>query len=144
MHKRIHTVLIANRGEIASRIIRTCRKMGIRTVAVFSEADRHAPYVPQADQAVHIGAPEPQHSYLDQDKIIAAAKRTQADAIHPGYGFLAENAAFARKCAAEGFIFIGPNPEAIEAMGSKSQAKSIMEEAGVPVVPGYKGVDQSE
>jgi acetyl-CoA carboxylase biotin carboxylase subunit len=139
----LSSILIANRGEIASRIIRTCRKMGIRSIVVFSEADRNAPFVAEADQAVFIGESSPAQSYLDQDKIIAVAKRTQADAIHPGYGFLAENAAFARRCAEEGIIFIGPHPEAIEAMGSKSAAKSLMQKHGVPVVPGYQGADQS-
>ncbi|MEL6191582.1 MAG: acetyl-CoA carboxylase biotin carboxylase subunit [Bacteroidota bacterium] len=143
MSKKIHTILIANRGEIASRVIRTCRKMGIATVAVFSEADRHAPFVQDADMAVYIGESEPAKSYLDQDKLITAAKRTGAEAIHPGYGFLSENAGFARRCKEEGIIFIGPNPEAIEAMGSKSKAKALMEAHKVPVVPGYKGDDQS-
>ncbi|MEM6767251.1 MAG: acetyl-CoA carboxylase biotin carboxylase subunit [Bacteroidota bacterium] len=143
MTKYIHTVLIANRGEIASRVIRTCRKMGIGTVAVFSEADRQAPFVGEADTAVYIGESEPAKSYLDQNKLIAAAKRTGATAIHPGYGFLSENAGFAKRCKEEGLIFIGPNPEAIEAMGSKSKAKALMEEYKVPVVPGYKGDDQS-
>lgn len=139
----IQILLIANRGEIASRIIRTCRKMGIKAIAVFSEADRNAPFVAEADQAVFIGESSPSASYLDQDKIIAAAKKTKADAIHPGYGFLAENAGFARKCQEEGLLFIGPHLEAIEAMGSKAKAKTIMEAHGVPVVPGYQGDDQS-
>ncbi len=143
MSKKIHTILIANRGEIASRVMRSCRKMGIATVAVFSEADRYAPFVKDADTAVYIGESEPAKSYLDQDKLIAAAKRTGAEAIHPGYGFLSENAGFARRCKDEGIIFIGPNPEAIEAMGSKSKAKALMEAHKVPVVPGYKGDDQS-
>ncbi len=142
--KSINTILIANRGEIASRIMHTCKKMGITCVAVYSEADKNAPFVRQADVAIHIGDPEPIQSYLDQDKIIKAALRSGADAIHPGYGFLSENASFARRCADEGIIFIGPKPEAIAAMGSKSQAKAIMEESGVPVIPGYKGKDQSD
>ena len=102
MSKKIQTILIANRGEIASRVMRTCRKMGIATVAVFSEADRYAPFVKDADTAVYIGESEPAKSYLDQDKLIAAAKRTGAVAIHPGYGFLSENAGFARRCKEEG------------------------------------------
>ena len=142
--KSINTILIANRGEIASRVIRTCKKMGITSVAVYADADKNAPFVRQADLAVHIGASEPLQSYLDQNKIITAAKRTGADAIHPGYGFLSENADFARLCKTEGIIFIGPNPEAIAAMGSKSKAKIMMKQAGVPVVPGYDGEDQSE
>ncbi len=142
--KSINTILIANRGEIASRIMRTCKKMGITCVAVYSEADKNAPFVKQADVAIHIGDPEPIQSYLDQDKIIKAALRSGADAIHPGYGFLSENASFAKRCADEGIIFIGPKPEAIAAMGSKSQAKAIMEESRVPVIPGYKGKDQSD
>ncbi len=142
--KHINTILIANRGEIASRIIRTCKKMGITSAVVYSEADKNAAFVRQADLAVHIGEPEPVKSYLDQDKIIAAAKRVEADAIHPGYGFLSENATFARRCDKEGLIFIGPKPNAIEAMGSKSRAKEIMEQSSVPVIPGYRGEDQSD
>ncbi|MEB3347317.1 acetyl-CoA carboxylase biotin carboxylase subunit [Aquimarina gracilis] len=141
--KSINTILIANRGEIASRIIRTCKKMGITSVAVYSEADKNALFVKQADLAIYIGDPEPAKSYLDQDKIIQAAKTTGADAIHPGYGFLSENATFAQRCKDEGITFIGPKPEAIEAMGSKSRAKEIMEQSGVPVIPGYRGKDQS-
>lgn len=141
--KMIQSILIANRGEIASRIIRTCRKMGIRSIAVFSDADREAPFVAEADLAIYLGPSSPQASYLDQNKVIAAAKKTAADAIHPGYGFLSENADFARRCKAEDLIFIGPHPEAIAAMGSKSNAKALMEEHGVPVIPGYRGEDQS-
>lgn len=141
--KQIDTILIANRGEIASRIIRTCKKMGIRTIAVYSEADKLAPYVREADQAIHIGPPEPARSYLDQDKIIQAAKRHRADAIHPGYGFLSENADFAAYCRREKIIFIGPNTEAIRRMGSKSAAKALMQQHGVPTIPGYQGADQS-
>lgn len=142
--KKIKRILIANRGEIASRIIRTCKKMGITSIAIFSEADRNAPFVSQADLAVFIGESAPNESYLVQEKIITAAKKTQANAIHPGYGFLSENTTFAKKCSDENIIFIGPNPTAIDAMGSKSNAKKIMEENGVPVIPGYKGKDQSE
>mgnify|MGYP000430039247 CR=1 FL=1 len=141
--KSIHSILIANRGEIASRIIRTCRKMGIKSIAVFSEADRAAPFVTQADLAVFIGESSPPASYLDQDKIIETAKKTGADAIHPGYGFLAENVEFAQRCEQEGLIFIGPHPKAIAAMGSKSEAKTLMKSHNVPVVPGYQGSDQS-
>jgi len=141
--KQINSILIANRGEIASRVIRTCRKMGIKSIAVFSEADRNAPFVEQADIAVFIGESTPAQSYLDQDKIIATAKKTGADAIHPGYGFLSENVGFTQRCDKEGIIFIGPNANAIDAMGSKSKAKTLMIQHKVPVVPGYQGSDQS-
>jgi len=140
----INAILIANRGEISSRVSRTCRKMGIRSIAVFSDADRHMPFVRDADEAVYIGASSPAESYLDVDKVIEAAKSSGADAIHPGYGFLSENASFAQRCAQEGIIFIGPNPEAITAMGSKSQAKALMIKHEVPTVPGYQGTDQSK
>lgn len=141
--KSINTILIANRGEIASRIIRTCRKMGIKSIAVFSDADSEGLFVQEADTAVHIGESSPSVSYLNQDKLIAVAQQHQADAIHPGYGFLSENTGFAEKCEKAGIIFIGPNPTAIEAMGSKSRAKTIMREHDVPVIPGYQGEDQS-
>lgn len=141
--KHINTILVANRGEIASRIFRTCKKMGITSVAVYADADKNAPYVQEADLAIHIGDSEPAASYLNQDKIIAAAKQVNADAIHPGYGFLSENPDFAERCRKENLIFIGPNVEAIRAMGSKAEAKSIMEKAKVPIIPGYKGKDQS-
>jgi len=139
----LSSILIANRGEISSRISRTCKKMGIQSIAVFSEADRNAPFVADADMAIFIGESTPAKSYLDQEKIIAAAKQVGAHGIHPGYGFLSENAGFAQRCAEEGLVFIGPNPEAIVAMGSKSKAKALMEAHHVPVVPGYKGEDQS-
>ncbi len=142
--KKVNTILIANRGEIASRVIRACKKMGITCVAVYSDADSNALFVKQADLAIHIGGSEPVKSYLDQDKIIAAAKRSGADAIHPGYGFLSENASFVKRCHDEGIIFIGPKSEAIEAMGSKSRAKELMKKSGVPIVPGYNGKDQSD
>jgi 3-methylcrotonyl-CoA carboxylase alpha subunit len=141
--KAIETILIANRGEIACRIIRTLKRMGIRSIAVYSEADRNALHVAMADAAYEIGAAPPRESYLDQAKILKAAKESGADAIHPGYGFLSENAGFAEACAKAGVIFIGPPPAAIRAMGSKSEAKALMEKAGVPLVPGYHGADQS-
>ena len=141
--KKIDSILIANRGEIASRVIRTCRLMGIRTIAVYSEADTNSPYVKEADTAVYIGDNNPNASYLNQNKIIEAAKRTLADAIHPGYGFLSENAAFANLCQENKIIFIGPNTKAIELMGSKSKAKSLMSKHKVPIIPGYQGKDQS-
>ncbi|MEL6651118.1 MAG: acetyl-CoA carboxylase biotin carboxylase subunit [Bacteroidota bacterium] len=142
--KQINSILIANRGEIASRIIRTCRKLGIRSIVLYSEADRKAPFVREADTAIFLGPSEPAASYLNQDKIIQAAAQTGANAIHPGYGFLSENAQFARVCAEKGLIFVGPNPAAIEAMGDKARAKSLMQKHIVPVVPGYQGEDQSE
>jgi len=139
-----HKILIANRGEIALRVMRTARALGYRTVAVFSSADRSARHVKLADQAVHIGEALPAHSYLDIEAIIAAAKASGADAVHPGYGFLAENADFARACRDAGLVFIGPSPEAIMALGNKSRAKQLMLDAGVPCVPGYQGDDQGE
>ncbi len=132
-------LLIANRGEIACRIARTARRMGVRTVAVYSDADAHAAHVTACDESVHIGGARPQESYLRGDVILEAARRAGAEAIHPGYGFLSENADFARACAAAGMVFIGPSPEAIAAMGSKSAAKALMEKAGVPLTPGYHG-----
>ncbi len=138
------TVLIANRGEIACRVIRTCRRLGLRSVAVFSEADANARHVRMADVAFPIGGPRPSESYLRGDVILEVAKKTGAQAIHPGYGFLSENAAFARACREAGVIFIGPKPESIEAMGSKAEAKALMEKHGVPLVPGYHGEDQNE
>ncbi|MBV9832814.1 MAG: acetyl/propionyl/methylcrotonyl-CoA carboxylase subunit alpha [Alphaproteobacteria bacterium] len=136
-------ILIANRGEIACRVIKTARAMGVKTVAVYSDADRGARHVALADEAVHIGAAPARESYLVIDKLIDAAKRTGAEGIHPGYGFLSENAAFADACKAAGIVFIGPPASAICAMGSKSEAKKLMETAKVPLVPGYHGDDQA-
>jgi 3-methylcrotonyl-CoA carboxylase alpha subunit len=136
-------ILIANRGEIACRVIKTARQLGIKTVAVYSDADRLARHVAMADEAVRIGGSPARESYLVADRIIAAARQTGAEAIHPGYGFLSENAGFAEACARAGLVFIGPPPAAIRAMGSKSEAKKIMERAKVPLVPGYHGDDQS-
>lgn len=144
MAQQLSKILIANRGEIACRVIRTARAMGIKTVAVYSDADANAQHVLQADEAVHIGGSPSSESYLCADKVIAAAQRTGAQAIHPGYGFLSENEAFAEALEQAGLIFIGPPVAAIAAMGSKSAAKHIMENAGVPLVPGYHGDDQSE
>jgi 3-methylcrotonyl-CoA carboxylase alpha subunit len=136
-------VLIANRGEIACRVIRTCKRLGIATVAVYSDADRHALHVEMADEAVHIGPAQASESYLNMDRILAAAKQAGAEAIHPGYGFLSENSEFARRCKKAGVVFIGPSPESMDAMASKSAAVTLMEKAGVPVTPGYHGEDQS-
>ena len=136
-------ILIANRGEIACRVIKTAKRLGIKTVAVYSDADRNARHVAMADEAVHIGPSAARESYLVADRIIDAAKRTGAQAVHPGYGFLSENAGFADACAAAGIVFIGPPAASIRAMGSKSEAKKIMEKARVPLVPGYHGDDQS-
>ncbi len=131
-------LLIANRGEIACRIIRTARRMGIETVAVFSDVDRDALHVRAADRAEHIGGAAARDSYLDIEALLAAAARSGADSVHPGYGFVAENAEFAQACAAAGLIFVGPTPEAMRAMGSKIEAKRIVAAAGTPVVPGYQ------
>ncbi len=135
-------ILIANRGEIACRVIDTCRRLGVRTVAVYSDADAQARHVAMADEAVHIGPAPARESYLVIDRIIDAAKRTGAQAIHPGYGFLSEKAEMARACQAAGLVFIGPPASAIEAMGLKGAAKALMQQAEVPVVPGYHGDDQ--
>ncbi|CAG0934354.1 geranyl-CoA carboxylase alpha subunit [Rhodocyclaceae bacterium] len=137
-------ILIANRGEIACRIIRSCRARGIRTVAVVSSADRHAPHARLADEVYEIGAAPPRESNRDIGRIIAAAKATGAQAVHPGYGFLSENAEFAEACVAAGLVFIGPPAEAIRLMGNKAEAKRRMREAGVPCIPGYDGTDQSD
>ncbi len=133
-------ILIANRGEIALRIIRACRELGIKTVAVYSEADRYALHVRFADEAVCIGPPPSKESYLNIPRLVAASEVTNADAIHPGYGFLAENASFAEICSTSGITFIGPDPNAITKMGDKALAKETMRNAGVPVVPGSDGV----
>src|SRR5512133_2562615 len=142
--KPIKKVLIANRGEIAVRIIRSCREMGIHTVAVFSDADRTSMHVRYAGEAYHIGPSPSNESYLKIDKIIEVAKQSGADAIHPGYGFLSENAEFSRRCKEEGIIFIGPSPEAILGMGDKITARRTMIKAGVPVVPGTSEAVTSE
>jgi len=132
-------LLIANRGEIACRVARTARRLGIHTIAVYSDADADAAHVAACDEAVHLGGPHAQDSYLRADLILDAARRTRAQAVHPGYGFLSENAEFAAECAAAGIVFVGPSPAAISAMGSKSSAKALMEKAGVPLTPGYHG-----
>ncbi|HEX6661865.1 MAG TPA: biotin carboxylase N-terminal domain-containing protein, partial [Sphingomicrobium sp.] len=136
------SLLIANRGEIACRVIRTARRLGIRTVAVYSDADAKALHVRMADEAVHIGPSPARESYLVGAKIIAAAKATKAEAIHPGYGFLSENAGFAQAVIDAELIWVGPTPDSIRAMGLKDAAKKLMTEAGVPVTPGYLGENQ--
>ncbi|MDF2639382.1 MAG: acetyl/propionyl/methylcrotonyl-CoA carboxylase subunit alpha [Novosphingobium lindaniclasticum] len=138
----IRSLLIANRGEIACRVIRTARRMGIRTVAVYSDADADALHVREADEAVHIGPSLARESYLVGEKILAAARQTGAEAIHPGYGFLSENAEFAQAVKDAGLVWVGPNPASITAMGLKDAAKTLMAEAGVPVTPGYMGANQ--
>ncbi|MFN7944383.1 MAG: acetyl-CoA carboxylase biotin carboxylase subunit [Blastocatellia bacterium] len=142
--KTFHKILIANRGEIALRIIRTCRVMGIAAVAVYSDADASAPHVLAADEAVHLGPAAASESYLNIERIIEAARGIRADAIHPGYGFLSENAEFAEACAAAGLVFIGPSPQAIRQMGLKSAGRRVAAAADVPTVPGYDGEDQSD
>ena len=136
-------ILIANRGEIACRVIDTCKRLAIDTVAVYSDFDAHARHVALADEAIHVGAPSALESYLKIDTIINAALASGAQAIHPGYGFLSENADFAERCAAADLSFIGPSAEAIRTMGSKQAAKALLETAAVPLVPGYHGADQS-
>ena len=136
------SVLIANRGEIACRIIRTARAMGLRTIAVYSRADASALHVRMADEALAIGPAPAAQSYLDIERVLAAAKASGAECIHPGYGFLSENADFAEACVAAGIAFVGPPPSALRAMGLKDEAKALMRAAGVPVTPGYDGADQ--
>jgi acetyl/propionyl-CoA carboxylase alpha subunit len=136
------SVLIANRGEIARRIIRTARRMKMRTIAVFSEADARAPHVREADEARCIGPAPAGDSYLNVANILAAAKAAKAESLHPGYGFLAENAGFAEACAAADIVFVGPPARAIRLMGLKNEAKALMARAGVPVAPGYGGAKQ--
>ncbi|HSR22595.1 MAG TPA: biotin carboxylase N-terminal domain-containing protein, partial [Candidatus Eisenbacteria bacterium] len=131
----IRRLLVANRGEIARRVIRTCRDLGVSTVAVFSDADADAPYVHEADLAVHLPGTAATDTYLRTDLVVGAAERAGADAVHPGYGFLAENAAFARAVLAAGLTWVGPPPDAVETMGSKIESKRLMAEAGVPVLP---------
>ena len=138
----IKSLLIANRGEIACRVIRTARSLGIRTIAVYSDADANALHVREADEAVHIGPSPARESYLVGERILEAARQTGAEAIHPGYGFLSENAEFARAVQVAGLVWVGPNPASIDAMGLKDAAKKLMAEAGVPVTPGYMGENQ--
>jgi 3-methylcrotonyl-CoA carboxylase alpha subunit len=138
-YRRFSSLLIANRGEIAVRVIRTARAMGLTTVAVYSEADRDAMHVAMADQAVLLGPARARDSYLSIERVIDAARKTGAEAVHPGYGFLSESAEFAQGCFDAGLVFVGPTAAMIRAMGSKSGSKMLMEQAGVPLVPGYHG-----
>ncbi len=143
MRKKINSILIANRGEIASRIIRSCQNMGIISVAVYSDTDREAPFVQQADKACYLGGNVPSASYLNQGVLLKIAAQEEVDAIHPGYGFLSENSVFAQKCVEANILFIGPHPGAIAAMASKANAKKLMERHQVPIIPGYQEDDQS-
>src|SRR6202166_995763 len=143
-YRRFHTLLIANRGEIACRVIRTAQAMGLRTVAVYSEADRDAMHVAMADEAILLGPARARDSYLNIARVIEVARKSGAEAVHPGYGFLSESAEFAQACADAGLVFVGPTAEMITAMGSKSGSKMLMEKAGVPLVPGYHGEAQDE
>jgi 3-methylcrotonyl-CoA carboxylase alpha subunit len=144
LYRRFHTLLIANRGEIAVRVIRTARAMGLRSVAVYSEADRGALHVAMADQAVLLGPSRARDSYLNIERLIEAARKSGAEAVHPGYGFLSEDADFAKACLDAGLVFVGPTAEMMQAMGSKSGSKLLMEKAGVPLVPGYHGEAQDD
>jgi geranyl-CoA carboxylase alpha subunit len=142
--RKFNSILVANRGEIAVRVMKTARSLGYRTIAVYSEADTNAPHVRMADDAVLIGSAPVAESYLDMNKILQAAKSSGAEAIHPGYGFLSENADFANACESAGFVFIGPTAESIDLMGNKAAAKRRMIAADVPCVPVYEDPDQSD
>ncbi|MCK5747122.1 MAG: 3-methylcrotonyl-CoA carboxylase, partial [Oricola sp.] len=144
MRNKINTLFIANRGEIALRIIRTAKKLGLKTALGVSDADANSRGAAEADIVVRLGPAPSSQSYLNIAKVVAAAKEAGADAVHPGYGFLSERADFARACAEAGLVFVGPSADAIAAMGDKAEAKRRMIEAGVPCVPGYQGVDQSD
>src|SRR5579864_5721415 len=144
LYRRFRTLMVANRGEIAVRVIRTARAMGLRTIAVFSEADRNAMHVAIADEAVLLGHSRARDSYLNIERVIEAARKSGAEAVHPGYGFLSESADFAQACADAGLVFVGPTAAMIRLMGSKSGSKMLMEQAGVPLVPGYHGEAQDD
>ena len=136
------SLAVANRGEIACRIFRTARRLGIRTIALFSEADRHSRHVREADSSICIGPPAARESYLHIERVVAAAREMGADAVHPGYGFLSENPLFAQACVDAGLVFVGPPPQVMSAMASKLAAKARMRAAGIPVLPGYEGALQ--
>ena len=138
--KFFEKILVANRGEIAIRVMRACRELGVETVAIYSDADKNALHVKYADEAFHVGEAPPSKSYLNIDRIFEVAKKSGAEAVHPGYGFLAENYRFARRCQEEGVTFIGPSWQTIEMMGSKIGSKKTMRDVGVPVVPGLRVV----
>src|SRR5438552_7065631 len=142
--RHMMTVLVANRGEIARRVFRTAKRMGLRTVAAYSDADLSAPFVREADAAIRIGPAPARDSYLNVASIVAAAREAGATLIHPGYGFLSEQAAFAEAVAAAGLTFVGPSPDVLRRIGDKAEAKAVAEQAGVPVLPGYRGSDQRD
>ena len=143
--KKFDKLLIVNRGEIAVRILRACHELGIKTVAVYSDADRNAPHVRFADEAYYIGPPPARESYLRVDKLLDVAKRSGAQAVHPGYGFLAERAEFAQACVDAGLVFVGPSAQAIKIMGDKQEARETVKAAGVPIVPGTEpGLNEAE
>src|SRR5512139_1411095 len=137
-------ILVANRGEIAIRVMRACKELGIKTVAVYSDADKNSVHTQFADEAIHIGAASPRESYLNAEVVIRAALSSQADAIHPGYGFLSENASFAAAVDSAKLTFIGPSADSIRAMGDKAESKLRMKDAGVPTVPGYEGLESED
>lgn len=139
----ISKLLIANRGEIAVRVIRTCKRLGIKTVAVYSDADRDSPHVKLANESVYVGESSPTSSYLNISNILEAIRKTKAEAVHPGYGFLSEKSEFAKALQKENVLFLGPTPESMELMGDKINSRIKMEASGVPVVPGYNGQDQN-
>ena len=144
MAKLIKTLLVANRGEIARRIIKTCKKEGIKTIAVYSSVETNSNYVEEADISVLLKGENPVQSHMDSSQIIKIAKRFDADAIHPGYGFLSENASFARKCNDANILFIGPDPDSIELMGDKDKARLLVKELGIPLLPGYENSKEKE
>ena len=144
MAKLIKTLLVANRGEIAKRIFKTCKKEGIKTIAIYSSVDSNSNYVQEADISVLLEGENPVQCHLDSSQIIKIAKKFEADAIHPGYGFLSENASFAKKCNDENIIFVGPDPDSIELMGDKDKARGLVKELGIPLLPGYENTNDKD